>query len=421
MAVDVDRTTLTEEVAAIFRGERLEDPWPIWDQLREDAPVLEVGPMFVVSRFDESRALVSDREQYSQKLWITGSRADAIVASFTPEGAEIWRKMAAIDSNMMTRADNDEHDRLRAVAHRYFTPRRIRDLEAVLQQFVDDLLADAAKTEGPYDFKTFSQDLPLRAMCHIIGSPQVDRQYVLESTSRIGRYLGTDREDIVRDAYDARLAFNQYIEEAILDEHRRNPGTNEFVTTLMDSESEENLTPIEVIMMISIILFAGIETTSVLLSNGLVELMKDDRRQWELLCEDPSRAGAAVDELLRWVSPAQWVPRTTQQTVEIDGVEIPPGQTVMAAVAAANRDPREFEDADRLEILRGGRPHLAMGYGAKFCLGSSLLRAEARIGLQTLAERHPNLELAVDPAELDWSKSNPLLRTMSELPVNLGS
>jgi cytochrome P450 len=410
--------TLEEDAAAIFRGERLEDPWPIWDRLREEAPVLAVGPMWVVTRFEDAKTLIFDRDRYSQRLWVGGSRAEAMLAGFTPEGREIWHKLTDLEKNMMSRTDIEEHDRLRGIAHRYFMPRRIRELESVMQGFVDDLLTEAEASQGVYDFKRFSQDLPLRVMSHIIGSPQVDRHYILEATNRIGRAAGTDREDYVRDAYEARLAFNRYIDEVILDEHRRNPGSNELVATLMDSEADERMSPLEVTMMISVLLFGGIETTSVLLSNGLLELLRN-RRQWELLCEDPSRAGAAVDELLRWVSPAQWVPRTTKTASEVGGVEIPAGQTVMAAVSAANRDPREFADAGMLDILAGARPHLALGFGAKFCLGSSILRTEARIALRSLAERYPDIELAADPEDLDWSVSNPLLRTMAELPVSL--
>jgi cytochrome P450 len=418
VAVTSDQNALAEEVAAIFRGERLEDPWPIWTRLLEEAPVIEAGPMFVVSRFEDVKSMVADRVNYSQKLWITGSRAEAIVASFSPEGQRKWRELAAIDSNMMTRMDDAEHDRVRAIAHRYFTPRRIRDLEPALQGFVDELLAEAREGDT-FDFRHFAQELPLRVMLHMIGSPQVDGPFIMDATFKIGRYLGTDKEDVVHDAHAARLEFNQYIEDVILAQHRKNPDVNEFVATLMNAEGQENLTAMEVTMMISVILFAGIETTAVLLSSGLHELL-EHRDQWELLCNDPSLAGDAVEELLRWVSPAQWIPRVARHDLELHGVRIPEGYTVMGAVAAAHRDARAYDDPHALNVASGGRPHVALGFGPKFCLGASLLRSEARIALETLATRYPKIELAIDTEDLDWSGSNPLLRTFKELPVALG-
>jgi cytochrome P450 len=172
-------------------------------------------------------------------------------------------------------------------------------------------------------------------------------------------------------------------------------------------------------MVASVILNGGFETSLILLSTGLVELLRD-RRQWELLCADPSLVPAAVEELMRHVSPAQWVIRSARQDVDWDGFEIAAGDVVLPCIGSANRDEAVFERPDELDLLRPPRQHLGLGFGIHFCLGASLIRNEARVTLGTLASRYPDLELALDPDSLDWGESRPNMRTLDSLPVTLG-
>jgi cytochrome P450 len=188
---------------------------------------------------------------------------------------------------------------------------------------------------------------------------------------------------------------------------------------MMDAQGEDNLSPLELSAMVSVLLFGGVETTAVLLSTGLLELLRH-RDQWEWLCKDPvARVPNAVEELFRYVSPAQWVPRTAATDFEIEGVPVPVGQTVVGILAAAHRDPSEYENPNELDITRG-RAHLGLGFGPKFCLGASVVRAEARIAFTTLAQRFPELELAIDPADLDWAGGPPPIRSLRSLPIALG-
>jgi cytochrome P450 len=412
------RPTLEHEVRELLEGRRLDDPWPVWNRLREEAPVFRGAETIILSRFADLKEMLTSPERFSSRYYISGSRADSIVAAFTPEAQRMWREMAAYDGMMMTRSDGDVHDRLRRIAHRFFTPRRIRELAVTIQEFWDDILREAAEQEV-YDHKGASQELALRVMTEVIGAPQVDRSYVAEMSNKIARYLGTHDEQIVREAYEARQQFSAYIEDVIIGGYRRDAASNDFVAALMDAEDEDNLSAAELSAMVNVLLFGGLETTAVLLSTGVIELTKH-RDQWEWLAEDTSRVPDAIEELFRWVSPAQLVPRTASVDCEIGGVEVPAGQTMIGSIAAAHRDPEEFENPDVLDVRNGGRPHLGLGYGVHFCLGASLIRAEAKVAFTSLLERYPDLELAIAEDELDWSVGPPVLRSVRRLPVRLG-
>jgi cytochrome P450 len=427
MTVDVARPTLEDEVAAILAGERLEDPFPIWDRLREEAGVLRVGNAVFFSRFDDVKSVVSDSALFSNACGVTGEQLDEVAAPLSPDADRMLRELDALDLTRLTRSDGANHDRLRKISHRFFTPRRMQELAVEIQRFTDELL-DRAADEDVYDLRFFARELALRVMTHVIGSPDVDREYIAELSARvapspaalsIAAWGGTAQDERVRDAYAAMMEFREYIESVVLAEHRRKPGSNELVAALMEAEGADNLTTSELSTMLHNLLNGGFETSAVLLSSGPLELLRN-RTQWELLCDDPGRATAAVEELLRFVSPAQWVIRSAAVDVDWNGFEIAAGETVLPGIAAANRDPAAFEEPRTLDITRTHAPHLGLGFGSHFCLGASLIRNEARIAFATLSQRHPGLELAAPESELRWAGGNPVMRSLSTLPVSLG-
>ena len=414
----VSSLSLDEEVTALFDGQRLEDPFPVWNRLREEAPVYVGGDMVILSRYDDVKTMLPDKERYSAKQYTEGSRPEAIFATFSEETRQmIYEKAASEGHGGVSGKDEADHQRLRGIAHRFFTPRRIRQMEGRIQGCCDDLLAEAAD-QGAYDHKLLAQNLALRVITDIVGAPAVDAPYVLSMVERTAHSLGGNDEELVKDAFVARDEFNDYIQATILADYRRN-SENEFVRAMMDAEGEDNLTPLELCGMVHTLIFGGTDTTSVLLSMGLLELLRH-REQWEWLCEDPdARIPGAIEELLRYVSPAQFDPRTAAIDFTIDGVEVPAGQTVLAALAGANRDPAQYENPDQLDVTRS-RAHLGLGIGHKFCLGASVVRTEARIAFVTLAQRYPDLDLAIDEDDLDWSGCPVGLRSVRELPIKLG-
>jgi cytochrome P450 len=189
------------------------------------------------------------------------------------------------------------------------------------------------------------------------------------------------------------------------------------VTALMQAQEGDRLADQELTAMFVVLLFAGHETTTNLIGIGLVELLRH-RDQWERLCADPSLAASATEELLRWVTPVQWLGRVVTEPFELEGVRLERGQSVFPILAAANRDPEAFADPNRLDITRpDARNHLALGFGPHFCIGNALARLEGTVAFGTLARRFPELELAED--ELGW-RGNAMLRGLTALPVRLG-
>jgi cytochrome P450 len=418
--VAVGVASVEQEVLALFNGERLRDPFAVWNAVREEAPVFRAGSMVLVTRYEDIPALVSTGPpRFSAKLHLIGSRPEQIVAELSPPVRDKWRELAAYEAMQMTRKDGDEHDRLRRIAHRYFTPRMIARLEEQIAELVDELLTRSA-AEEVYDQRALMQEYAARVMAFVIGSPQVDWKLLVRWATAIGNYAGRGGDELVLAAHAARFEFREYIDTVIIPAYRDDPGSNPLVASLMEAEGQENLSADEMNAMIMLLLFAGAETTATLLSNTMAEFMSN-RTQWELLCEDPAgRVSNTVEELIRYLTPAQWIPRTALEDYEHEGVEIAAGTTVIGAIAAGNHDPRVYDDPDTFDILREvAPPHLGFGFGQRFCLGSSLVRAEARIFLQALAERYPDVSAAVEPDEFAWA-GNPIFRSLSTLPLRLG-
>jgi cytochrome P450 PksS len=176
------------------------------------------------------------------------------------------------------------------------------------------------------------------------------------------------------------------------------------------------ISPDEMVAMVFLLLGAGSETTTHLISGSVYELIKNPTlRDW--LEEDWSRANLAVEEFLRFVSPVQFSkPRFVQKDIELAGVRLKNGDTIMAIVAAANMDPTVNEDPEKLDLQRHPNRHLAFGTGIHFCLGYQLARIEGKSALQALFRRWPKLELAIAPADIRWRK-RPGLRAIERLPV----
>jgi cytochrome P450 len=203
----------------------------------------------------------------------------------------------------------------------------------------------------------------------------------------------------------------------IIAAHRRNRGSSALVAALLDASEGDRLADDELAAMFVVLLFAGHETTTNLLGTGLLELLRHPD-QWALLREDPELVPSAVEELLRWVAPIQWLARVVTQDTELGGERVGEGETVVAVLACANRDPEVFDRPQQLDVTRSdSREHLSLGFGPHFCLGASLTRLEGAVVFETLRSRFPKVELAGDT--FDWRGSS-MFRGLSGLPVALG-
>ena len=200
---------------------------------------------------------------------------------------------------------------------------------------------------------------------------------------------------------------------------RAHPGDDLTSALAQAAEAGEKLDESELVAMVFLLLVAGHETTVNLIGNGMLALL-EHTDQWEKLRNDPSLIRQAVEELLRFTSPAEMsTERYPREDVTVGGVMIPRGEMVFAVIASANRDERQFRDPDSLDITREPNRHLAFGLGTHFCLGASLARLEAQTAIDTLMRRVPDLRLAVPARALRWRRGL-IVRGLEALPVAVG-
>jgi cytochrome P450 len=410
---------LDEQLQRILASdpEAMAHPEPVWRRLREEAPVHRLGPVVLVSAYAQARDVLRDQRRFSNRYFVSGSRAQAIKASLSGDQLRAYEDVGEFESMYMSRSDDEPHDRRRGSAARVFTPRRIAEMRSSVERYTDEMLEQMAGEDVTDIVSRLSYRLPLMLICDMLGVPESQRDQIHEWSGQIGRNRGGDDPEALMIANRAMQEFRHYVED-ILVPLRAKSGGSDLLTALLAAEESARLTPIELTAMFVVLLFAGHETTTNLISIGVLELLRN-RDQWELLCRDPSLAPRATEELLRWVTPVQFQWRATREDLEIDGVPVESGVTVAAVLAAANRDPAVFADPEHLNILRSdAKQHLALGLGPHFCLGNALARLEGSIVFERLARRFPELELADDSP--GW-RGNAMMRGLGELKVKLGT
>jgi cytochrome P450 len=290
-------------------------------------------------------------------------------------------------------------------------------MEEMLTEFTEQLL-DGLPADETIDFRErFAYRLPMMAISEMLGVHD-DRQEAINLWSnRLARNRGGDQPDAVMAAHEAMSEFRNYVENVLVPARRAEPSTD-LVSALMEAEGSERLTGEEMTANFVVLLFAGHETTTNLIALGLRELLLD-RRQWQRLIDDPTMIPGAIEELLRWVSPVQWISRVAALDQEIAGVDVSRGDAVHLVLGAANRDPAVFADPETLDVGRADAgEHLALGFGPHFCLGNALARLEARIAMEALVRRFPDIDLAGEPES--WTGAA-MLRTITDLPVVMGA
>ena len=412
--------SLDDELALVFASDpaTMANPNPLWRRLREQHRAYRHEHTLLLTHYDDIKELHRDNVHGSRRGFFEGSRAEAIRSALPPDAQDAFDRIAAFQGLQISRTEGETHERLRRIAHRAFTPRRIADMRTMIQGYCDELL-DPLEGESECDLMTFAYRFPLMVISDILSVPDEEgRDEIRSWGNRIARHLGSTDPALVIDADHAIKDFRAYV-DGVIARHREDPAAgSDLVEALLGAEGEERLSEDELAAMFVVLLFAGHETTTNLISIGLVELLRR-REQWELLCSDRSLVPGAVEELLRWVTPVQWEQRVIVEDVEIGGTPLPRGQTVFTMLAGANRDPGVFERAEELDITReDARRHLSFGFGPHFCLGSSLARLEGEIAFTELTRRFPDIELAGDPDELVF-RGPAMMRQLRALPVQL--
>ena len=378
------------------------NPHPIYAKLRADAPVYktryyEMGAQsWLLTRYDDCEMLQSD------------PRFTKNYGRINPATDYRNSPMAAINRHMLS-VDPPDHTRLRGLVHKAFTPRIISAMNDRVQEIADSLL-DAVQGRSDMDLTAdFAFPLPITVIAQLLGIPAEDRNNFRDWSQTI--VLGRNYDAVTR----AAMAFIMYMNE-LFDQRRAAPQDDLISNLIQVEEAGDKLAREELMSMIFLLLVAGHETTVNLIANGTLTLLTHPD-QMQLLRDDPRLIRSAIEEMLRFESPvASTTNRFALEDVEIRGQIIPKSDLVLASLIGANRDPEVFENPDAFDIRRNPNRHMAFGYGLHYCLGAPLARMEGAIAINTLLRRLPNLQLAVDPRDIEWNESL-LLRSMKALPV----
>jgi len=352
------------------------DPFPAYSWMRRNAPVYfdEVNDLWALSRHGDVRAASTDCETFSS--------SNGIRPKFPP-------------LPMMIDFDTPEHFRRRRLVSSGFTPRRVRGMEEQIRATCDRVI-DRVCEIGHCDFVTdIAAPLPLAVIGDMLGVAESDRPDLLRwSEEMLGSQGSLDPEDI--DA--AARAFVEYTEymEQVIDARRRSGDDRDLVGILVNAEVDgDRLDHDSVIHETLLILVGGDETTRHVITGGF-HALAGHPDQLARLRRRPELIPAAVEEMLRWVSPIKNMARTTTRPVTIAGQALPAGAEILLLYPSANRDEEVFEEPDRFDVARSPNPHLAFGFGAHFCLGNQLARTELRIMFEQLSSRLPDLSLVDD-------------------------
>lgn len=371
----------------LLATENQRDPFAVYRELRSQEPVYFEPRLraWVLTRFDDVDHVLNHPEIYS-------------VDRFRNVGDEFLRRRADMaDVALMMRdwavyRDPPDHTRMRSLLAKSFAAQRIEGMRPLIQTLVDRLL-DAAERRGRIDFiADFAFPLPAQVICSMLGVPADDLAQIKVWSTQIAAYIGgSHRGDDIETAKQGLLQTFDYFRALV--RARRGRPQEDVLDLLLNAEDRGDvLSEDEVVANCVLLLFAGHETTANLLGSGLYRLLSHPAKEAELR-RSAERVPAAVEEFLRYDPPVAGTLRIVQQETAIGGKSIRRGEMVAAMIAAANRDPERFDQAEELQLDRSPNRHLTFGYGIHFCLGAPLARLEAQIAFATLLRRFPHIEL----------------------------
>lgn len=391
-------STLT---ATAFR----DDPFPLYHQLRERAPVCWVPPLaaWVLTRYDDVERVLKDPR-------FVAPFPDALRRERFGDGAAY-----RLSRHFLIFANPPTHTRLRGLVAGSFNARTVSALRPPIQAIVDALI-DEVEEEGAMDFvQEFALPFAVEAICSLVGVPAEDvgsfHQWI-----PVARHLLAPPIEMGAghwpECNDACAALIEYL-EALIDERRADPRDDLLSQLVHVQHDDDRLSHEELLSTVGIIMLAGYETTRGMLSNGMRALL-DHPDQFALLREEPDCLDNAVTECLRFDPPNVGSGRTALEDVTLKGQRIRAGDTVIALTGAANRDPEHFPEPDRFDVTRRNSRPLSFGAGIHSCLGTSLARLELTIAFGTLARRLPRLKRLTQ--RLRWVEGT-ANRVLERLPV----
>jgi cytochrome P450 len=367
----------------------VQDPFPVYEWLRDDDPVHWSSTFkgWVVTRFADVI------EIFNQPLRFSSDRFRKIDERYASRRPAV-QAVGEILGQWLVFRDPPDHDRLRALLQKAFTPRTLEQSRGQIQATVDVLL-DAVVGRGEMDFiREVAFPLPATVIATLLGVPTGDIEPIKQWSDRLAAYLGGSvaEPDNFTEASAGVADLVDYFRRLLRERERE--GRDDLMTHMLRAEHEgDRLSRDEVVANCVLLLFAGHETTTNLLGNGLFHLLRNPV-QLTLVRDDPRRTPAAVEELLRYDGPVPATIKIATEEVQWHGRTIRRGDMVLPFMAAANRDPRQFPQPDTLDVGRRADRHVAFAWGLHFCLGAWLARLEAQLTLDTVLARLPRLTLA---------------------------
>jgi len=391
-----------------FLPEVHEDPYPLYHRLRAEDPVHR-SPLgfWVLTRHADVIAMLRDPRMSRDPL--RSERVALLRAS-----AEVDELLASEEAApSMLFVDPPDHTRLRTLVNKAFTPAAVERLRPRVEEIVAGLLDRAAGAGAMDVVEELAYPLPVTVICELFGVPEADRDRFRAWSRGLVHLLDPlVASDALERALRARQALRDYL-GGLIAERRAHP-TGDLLTALIAAEDQgHQLTEAELVSMCVLLLVAGHETTVNLIANGMLALLRDPEARARLQA-DAALARGAVEELLRYDSPVQFTSRHALADLDVGGRRVRAGETVVAVLGAANRDPAQFPDPDRLDLARAPNRHVAFGGGIHFCLGAPLARMEAAIAIPAMLARLPGLELGLRPP---IRRDTVTLRGLASLPV----
>lgn len=386
--------------------EVLANPYPLYQQLRSEDPV-HWDPFlhaWIVTRYAD---VITVFQHFSADRTPTPDQLTAL-------GLEALTPLAQVMVHQMLFLDPPAHGRIRGLASKAFTARRVERLRVHIQEIADHLL-DAVQEKGSMDIiADLGLPLPAIVTAEMLGVPTTDWKQLTSWSADFAQVLGNFQHNPEHSARVIRSlnAMCDYFRAAV-QEHRANP-RDDLISAFLSAEvGGDRFTEEEVIANTIVTMVGGQETTTNLIGNGVLALLRHPD-QLEKLKADISLIPSAVEELLRYESPSQHTARLAPEDVVLGGKTIRKRQAVIAVMGAANRDPERFQEPDRLDITRQDNRHVAFAWASHFCFGAPLARIEGQIAFKTLLQRMPDLCLTADP--IIW-RENLGLRGLTALPV----
>ena len=389
---------------------RLADPYPLFHRLRAEDPVhwSQKLDSWMLTRYDD--VLAANRDGCLS--------SDRVAVNMSPLTEAQRVKYAALKehvANWLGFTDPPKHTRMRHLISQSLTAKRADDMRGHIEQIATGLL-DQVAGKGRMDLvRDFAYPLPATVILHILGIPdrnrQQCRQWIEDLIAFVGG-VGPSLAQVADRAEQSQQALTRFFRDLTL--KRRNEPQEDLISDLAAVEGQPGgLTEQELLGLCVFLFAAGHETTVGLIANGMLALLQH-RHEMERLRHDRTLMPTAIEEFLRYESPIQIDTRLAKADLQIAGQHIASGQTVIMVRAAANRDPAQFADPDRLDVGRKQNKHLAFGWGAHFCLGAPLARLEGQIAIRTLLDRFDKLQM--ETGDIQWL-ANMSVRCPQSMPV----